>query len=122
MATTAFSQGDIVRVAFPYLDRNVRRHRPALVVSRGPLGEADSLIWVAMITSAENRPWPGDRPIDEFRAAALPIPSVIRVAKLATIETRAAEVVGRIDAALVASVMQTLCNYLNGASSPKRSS
>jgi len=29
-----FEQGDVVRVAFPYTDRETRQHWPALVLSR----------------------------------------------------------------------------------------
>jgi len=39
-----------------------------------------------MITSAENRIWSGDVPIRDLAAAGLPAPSVIRTAKIATIE------------------------------------
>lgn len=53
-----FEPGDVVRVPFPYTDRNTRQHRPALVVSQGGVGEEQALLWVVMITSAENRPWP----------------------------------------------------------------
>lgn len=56
----SFEQGDVVRVRFPYTDRETRQRRPALVVSRGGLGDRSALLWVVMITSAANRPWPGD--------------------------------------------------------------
>ncbi|WP_244564525.1 type II toxin-antitoxin system PemK/MazF family toxin [Rhizobium sullae] len=51
-----FKQGDIVRVPFPSTDRDTRQRRPALVVSAGQIGENAALLWVVMITSAENRP------------------------------------------------------------------
>lgn len=60
MAT--FEQGDVVRVPFPYTDSETRQHRPALVVFRGGLEEGGTLLWVLMITSAQNRRWPGDVP------------------------------------------------------------
>jgi len=56
----AFSQGDVVKVPFPYTDRSTRQSRPALVVSTPSLENAHGLLWVLMITSAENRGWPGD--------------------------------------------------------------
>jgi mRNA interferase MazF len=100
-----FEQGDVVRVPFPYTDRATRRHRPALVVSDGGIGLGNGLLWVAMITSAEHRAWPGDVPFgDRYREAGLPAPSVIRPCKLATIETRHAERLGRIEAALMREV------------------
>jgi mRNA interferase MazF len=71
----SFEQGDVIRVPFPYTDRATRQHRPALVISRGGIGENGALLWVMMITSAENRPWPGDIPFgDAYGRAGLPAP------------------------------------------------
>ena len=50
-----FSQGDVIKVPFPYTDRSTRQSRLALVVSAGSLEEAHGLLWVVMITSAQNR-------------------------------------------------------------------
>jgi len=111
-----FSQGDVVRVPFPYTDRNTRQHRPALVVSDGPVGDGGALLWVAMITSAENRAWSNDHPIEAFAEAGLPIPSVVRPTKITTIEAREAEAVGRLDDALTAQVMTTIGGLLGGLS------
>lgn len=58
-----FEQGDVIRVPFPYTDRETRQHRPALVVSRGGIGEYAQFLRVVMITSAENRRWPDDQDI-----------------------------------------------------------
>lgn len=80
---------DIVKVPFPYTDRPVRQRRPALVVSAG-----ERLLWVVMVTSAENRGWPGDVDIGDPAAAGLPAASVVRTAKIATIEARDAETIG----------------------------
>jgi mRNA interferase MazF len=66
-----------------------------------------------MITSAENRAWPGDIPLCEFfREGGLPAPSVIRPCKLATIEVRHAEPLGHLPAALMRQVLKTLRGYL----------
>jgi mRNA interferase MazF len=101
-----FEQGDVVRVPFPYTDRSTRQRRPALVVSRGGLGEDRRLLWVAMITSAENRSWADDVPFGETYAdAGLPAPSVIRPCKLATIESDHAEKVGRVNGDLLERVV-----------------
>lgn len=107
-----FKQGHVVRVPFPYTDRNTRQHRPALVVSDGPVGEGDAFLWVAMITSAENRAWPGDHVIEAFAQAGLPIPSVVRPTKITTVEARDAEPVGQLDDVLVAKVMTTIAGLL----------
>jgi mRNA interferase MazF len=110
-----FEQGDTVRVPFPYTDRPVRQRRPALVVSKGGLGDTESLLWVVMITSAENRPWPGDLPLgDSQGASGLSAASVIRPCKVATIETREVERLGRLKPALMAQVLSTVTGYFGG--------
>lgn len=108
-----FEQGDVVRVPFPYTDRPTREHRPALVVSDGGIGLSNGLMWVAMITSAEHRAWPGDVPFgDRYREAGLPARSLIRPCKLATIESRHAERLGRIEPALMREVASAIQKYL----------
>ncbi len=90
----SFDTWDIVKVPFPYTDRPVRQHRPALVVAAGRLEADHGLLWVLMITSAENRGWPGDVNITNSATGGLPAPSVVRCAKIATIEARDAERLG----------------------------
>jgi mRNA interferase MazF len=105
----AFERGDIVRVPFPYTDRDTRQHRPALVVSDGGLGDRDSLLWVLMITSAENRAWPGDVSLAQgYEEVGLPAPSLIRTTKIATIERDRAEPLGRLNAERMTIVEQFL--------------
>ncbi|MEP9347806.1 type II toxin-antitoxin system PemK/MazF family toxin [Xanthobacter sp. KR7-225] len=100
-----FEKGAVVRVPFPYTDRSTRQHRPALVVSPGGVGEAAELLWVVMITSAENRPWPGDVPLGPgYRESGLPAPSVIRPCKITTIEARLAEPIGAVSPAVLQKV------------------
>ena len=109
-----FEQGDIVRVPFPYTDRNTRQHRPALVVSDGGIGAAGGLLWVVMITSAENQSWPGDCALgDSYRDAGLPAPSIIRSAKIATIESRDADPIGRLSPRLMAEVLHGIRRNLS---------
>ncbi len=108
-----FEQGDVVRVPFPYTDRSTRQRRPALVVSRGGLGESGRLLWVAMITSAENRASAEDVPFGATYAdAGLPAPSLIRPCKLATIEIGHVEKIGRVNADLMAKVTDFLLRSL----------
>jgi mRNA interferase MazF len=109
----AFEQGEVIRVPFPYTDRTARQRRPALVVSHGGVGEAAALLWVVMITSEANRPWPGDLTFGElYGEAGLPAPSIIRPCKIATIEASQAEPLGRITPALMAEVAKALKKYL----------
>jgi mRNA interferase MazF len=98
-------RGGIVRVPFPYTDRSTRQRRPALVVSSGGLGPAGTLLWVVMITSAENRGWPGDLDLgDAYSACGLPAPSIVRTAKIATVEATHTEPLGILPAALMGRV------------------
>lgn len=108
-----FEQGDVVRVPFPYTDRDARQGRPALVVSNGVLGDGVVLLWVVMITSAANRPWVGDIPVvQEHSKVGLPVPSVIRSTKIATIEARRADRLGRLPSALWEQVANALRTHL----------
>lgn len=92
----AFEQGDVVKVPFPYTDRPTRQSRPALVIAASDLEDAHGLLWVLMITSAENRGWPGDVEISDVVTAGLPAPSLVRTAKIATIEAGDATFLGRV--------------------------
>ena len=104
-----FEQGTVVRVPFPYTDRPVRQHRPALVVSDGPVGDEGRLLWVVMITSAENRPWAGDVDLgDDYRSVGLPAPSLVRPAKIATIEAADADPLGRLPDDALGRVLATV--------------
>jgi mRNA interferase MazF len=105
--TAIISQGDVVKVPFPYTDRSTRQSRPALVVSTG-LQESHSLVWVVMITSADNRPWPDDVAITNLSQAGLPAPSVIRTAKIATIDVADASRLGKVSAAQLRKVVARL--------------
>jgi mRNA interferase MazF len=87
---------DIVKVPFPYTNRPAHQHRPALVIAINN-GKADPrLLWVLMITSAENRNWAGDVDIADLDGAGFPVPSVVRTAKIATIDRDMADRIGRL--------------------------
>lgn len=67
----SFERFTVVRVPFPFTDRNTIKNRPALVLSPAysfntPTGHSV----MAMITSADNVPWPLDcRLAGAFRRA-----------------------------------------------------
>ena len=80
----------------------------SLVVAAG-LGGSLDLLWVLMITSAVNPRWPEDVEIDDHEGAGLPIASIVRTAKIATIEARAANRLGMLSghrAARVAALLR----------------
>ncbi len=108
----SFEQGDVIRVPFPYTDRSTRQFRPALVVSGPHMETRYGLIWVVMITSAENRGWPEDLPITRLADTGLPAPSVIRPVKIATIEAAQATRLGRVSADLRRKVMARIGQLL----------
>ena len=87
---------DLVKVPFPYINRPVQQRRPALVVAVPHAPGAPELLWVLMVTSAANRGWPGDVSVSDLAVAGLPAPSVVRAAKIATIEARDAERIGQL--------------------------
>ena len=109
----SFEPGDVVKVPFPYTDRATRQRRPALVVSHPKLASDHDLLWVLMITSAENRRWPQDVEITALAKAGLPVASLIRPAKIATIESRDAEPLGRIGPSVLAEVRKRLAENLS---------
>lgn len=109
-----FEVWDIVKVPFPYTDRPVRQRRPALVIAAGELAANHGLLWLAMVTSAANRGWPGDVAVTDIKAAGLPIASIVRPAKIATIEARYAEPLGQLPPADRVSVRSYLQQQLSG--------
>lgn len=78
---------DVLVVPFPFTDRAADKRRPAVALSGAEANQATGHTVCAMITSAENAPWPYDVRIDDLAAAGLPAPSVIRL-KWFTIDNR----------------------------------
>jgi mRNA interferase MazF len=112
---TRFAAFDVVVVPFPYADRLAEKRRPALVISSAKL-LAYGLVWVSMITSAENEAWPGDVTISNLGRAGLPAPSVVRPPKIACIEaSRIDRRVGSIDKPTARVVLQRLRGFIGGA-------
>lgn len=79
---------EVVTVPFPFTDKAQVKRRPALVLSsHAAFGRKAGHSVMAMITSAQNPPWPLDVPISDLDAAGLPAPSVVRM-KLFTLDHR----------------------------------
>jgi mRNA interferase MazF len=102
-----FERWTIVAVPFPYVERPIRQRRPALVVLTG-IGAAQDLLWVLMITAANNHGWPDDVAIDDHAAAGLPILSIVRTAKIATIAALDAQPLGVLPAQATARIAKIL--------------
>jgi mRNA interferase MazF len=103
-------------VPFPNTDRATRQHRPALVVSTGDIEAAHGLLWVVMVSSAANGGWP-DVAVPRHASAGLPAPSVIRTAKVATIDASDAVKLGRVSPGSLRQVLAVVGRTL-GASAP----
>ena len=108
-----FDRWDVVAVPFPYVERPFQQRRPALVVAAG-LGAAQDLLWVLMITAAANPRWLEDVEIDDHSRAGLPVASLVRTAKIATLEARAASKLRRIRWQTAAKVAAILNRRLAG--------
>jgi mRNA interferase MazF len=113
MATSdAYAPFDVVVVPFPYSDRLAEKRRPALVISAASL-RSFGLVWLAMITSADNPSWACDVTITDLNRAGLPSPSVVRPAKIACVETtRVLRRAGKLDSAAGQRVRRELERFL----------
>jgi mRNA interferase MazF len=80
------AQWDVVVLPFPYADQLAEKRRPAIIVSKSWLAEAHGIVWAAMVTSADNAGWESDIPIADVEAIGLRAPSIIRPAKIATVD------------------------------------
>jgi len=82
-----FDSGEVIVVPFPFTDRAMHKRRPALVLSNRSFNEQHRHLLLAMVTSANNPPWPSDVRIIDQVSTGLPSPSVIRM-KLFTLDER----------------------------------
>ena len=101
---TGYKAVDVVWIAFPHVENERIRVRPALVISDKMVGPDGRLVWAMMITNALRPDWPGDIVIADHQAVGLPHASKIRTAKIATLEAGCAEKIGRVSKALLSEV------------------
>ncbi len=81
------SPGEVALVRFPFADLATTKKRPALVLARIIRSRRNRLVVVAMITSqVEGLRLPGDVELKDWKAAGLLHPSLLRLAKVATID------------------------------------
>lgn len=111
--TVTYKRFEVVRVPFPFSDKEASKNRPALVLSdetafNTPAGHSV----MAMITSEENSPWPLDCVLGNLSAAGLPAPSKVRF-KLFTLDHRLVHgKLGQLDAEDAGRVQQALDRLL----------
>lgn len=76
--------GDVAVVPFPFVDMDVAKSRPALVLSNEAFNGPNGNTIVAMVTTAERSDWPSDIVLTDNQSAGLFHPSRVRM-KLFTI-------------------------------------
>lgn len=68
----------IVKVPFPFTDKEAAKMRPALIISNEVYAKKAEHYILAMITTAQHSAWHNDIRIPNHQSAGLPVPSVIR--------------------------------------------
>lgn len=86
LAGSRFKPWDVVVAPFPYSEPQQSVVRPGVIVSTPRLHQKTRMYYVAMITNAAHAPWDGDVAISNLKRAGLPVASIVRPAKLATVD------------------------------------
>lgn len=80
---------DIVLVPFPFTDLSTTKQRPCLILEAVRVDRLANLLIVAMMTSqVDGRTFPHDVTVTDWQQAGLPKPTLIRLCKTVTIETK----------------------------------
>jgi mRNA interferase MazF len=85
---TNFKRGDIILVHFPFTDLSSTKQRPALVVSSDALNAVSEDVLVVAISSQVPARLAAEEfliPSGDLAACGLPKPSIVRLAKLASL-------------------------------------
>ena len=92
--------GEVALVRFPFTDAASTKKRPALVLARTTRSPRNRLATLAMITSqVEALKIDGDVLLADWRAAGLLHPSLLRLAKVATVDEQLIDkTIGRLSA------------------------
>jgi mRNA interferase MazF len=93
-----FEAFGVIVVPFPFVEMDLAKRRPALVVSSAAFNRRHSCLVFAMITASERSRWPTDGPVTEPHVAGLHKKCVVRM-KLFTIDLALVlRLVGRLSA------------------------
>ncbi len=102
---------DVVLVPFPFSEGPGSKRRPALTLSSTAFNRSGNTV-LAMITTAEHAPWPGDTRLGDYSTAGLPRPCLVRL-KLFTLDNRLIlRGLGRLSKADTTKVAASLDQYL----------
>lgn len=74
-----YNKFDIVKVPFPFTDKQTVKRRPALIISSGEYQMNYNHCILAMITSTKHTSWQDDVIITNLESAGLTSPSKIRL-------------------------------------------
>ena len=98
--------GDVILVQFPFTSLDTTKKRPALLLASSALGKRAELMTLAMITSqVDGVKLAGDTMLSDWKRAHLLHPSLVRLAKIATLDhSRVERKLGTLSAADLASV------------------
>ena len=80
-----YDRFDVVKVPFPFTDKQSTKVRPALVVSNAEFNQSVGKSVFAMITSTTRNNWLHDTVVTDLSMAGLTVPSRVRM-KLFTID------------------------------------
>jgi mRNA interferase MazF len=80
-----FSRWDVVAINYPFMEGDTGKHRPGVIVSTERLHSVHDLYVIAMITTARAGMRKDDIPITDLKRSGLPVPCVIRPARLITL-------------------------------------
>lgn len=80
-----YNRYDVVKVPFPFTDKQASKTRPALVLSSEKFNNGVGHSVMVMITTAKNSTWLFDTPILDLNEAGLPVSSIVRM-KLFTLD------------------------------------
>ncbi len=67
-----------------------------------------------MITTARYEQWPEDVALSDWKAAGLSVPCVVRTGKIASLDTRLAEPIGRLGPVDRAAVARAVVGLMSG--------
>jgi mRNA interferase MazF len=103
--------GDVIVVAFPFVDVSATKRRPSVILSNRAFNAANGHSVCAMVTTAARTRWPSDVSISDLVAAGLPRACVMRW-KLFTLPNhlieRKAGTLGQADRATVTSTARAV--------------
>ena len=115
------SPGDVVLVRFPFTGLDSTKKRPALVLTTLMIGKRAEIVTLAMITSQiDGVKLAGDTLIAEWKRAHLLHPSLVRLAKIATldralIERRLGSLAGSDIASVRSGFVKTFRHWIQGS-------